>query len=102
MKRLAIAMLLSSLCVSAADVSGRWTGTAEATRDDGSTTTNEATFSLKQEGKTVTGTGGGTEESFPVRKGTIDGNILTLEFDAGERGVFKLTLTVNGDTMTGN
>jgi hypothetical protein len=101
MKNLAIAILLSAALAFAADVTGNWAGTVHATKDDGSTSSDQAQFKLKQEGTKLTGTGGGLNDSFPIENGKVEGDTITLDL-VSERGVYKLTLKLEGDTMTGD
>jgi hypothetical protein len=100
-KLLAVALFLTS-SVFAADFSGRWSGTVEGTRSDGSTSTDSVQFNLKQDGAVVTGTGGGANDTFPIGNGRVDGNTATFEIQPEGRPVFKVKVTVDGDTMTGD
>jgi hypothetical protein len=102
MKRILLSVLLCAIAAFGADFSGRWSGTAESRREDGSTGTDGVYFDLKQEGTAVTGTGGGPEDVLPINNGKVDGNTVTFEVAPEGRGVFKVTLTMNGDSMTGH
>jgi len=94
-------VLLAAWGLSAANVSGKWSGTVDV-MEDGQSRTVTALLLLKQDGNTLTGTAGcGDSDRFPIRKGTVDGNAVTLEVDAGD-AVFFVDLTVDGDQMNGN
>jgi hypothetical protein len=101
MTKLIASLLLSALCALAADVTGTWSGNVEATRGDGSTTTESAVFRLKQDGAKVTGTGGAAEDTFEIQNGKIQGDAVTFEILAGEDRIFKFVLKVEGDKLSG-
>ena len=100
-KLLAIAVLCASYAIGA-EVSGKWSGTVDVKRDDGSTNSESVYFAFKQQGDTVTGTAGGPNEAHPIEKGKVEGNTITFELAPEGRGVFKVKLTVDGDNMTGD
>ncbi|HLN01800.1 MAG TPA: hypothetical protein VK335_21100 [Bryobacteraceae bacterium] len=67
-----------------ADVSGKWSGSAELQTPDG-TQTIPITAEFKQQDKSVSGTTGKEgEEQYPIEKGQIDGSKLIFEFTAPE------------------
>jgi len=68
-----------SLCLvmAAADVSGKWK--AEFTTPDG--TPRVATFTLKADGETVTGTVAGTQDETPIKNGKIAGDQISFSAD---------------------
>ena len=101
MKRFVIAVFFSAVCAFAADLTGNWSGSVEATRDDGSTSTDGCQFKLKQEGTKLTGTGGGLNDSFEVQNGRVEGDNAVLELSPPGKGTYKVALKVDGDTMTG-
>jgi hypothetical protein len=101
MKKLLMSVVFSAVCALGADVTGNWSGTLEATRSDGSTNTDTAQFKLKQEGTSVTGMGGGPNDSFEIRNGKVDGDSLTFEVVASENRTFKVALKVDGDSASG-
>lgn len=102
MKRMLLSALLCAMSAFGTDFSGRWSGTAESRHEDGSTGTDAVYFELKQEGTAVTGTGGGPEDVLPINNGKVEGNTVTFEVTPEGRGVFKVKLTMNGDSMSGN
>jgi hypothetical protein len=97
--RLLSILAVFALSVGAADLSGKWSGTLEGTGESGS-----AFLILKQEGTTITGSGGPNEsEQHPLRNGKVEGNQLTFEVPVGEGGekVMRFKLAANGDQIEG-
>jgi hypothetical protein len=88
-----------------ADVTGKWTGSFDVT-SDGESHNDSAVLILKQDGTNITGTAGPNEEKqFKIQKGSLDGNTLKLEVvndEDGENNIIHVTLTVDGDKMTGD
>ncbi len=77
-------LLVSSAMLHAADVSGRWSGFP-------------VYLTLKQDGNTVTGSAGESEDDqIPFQSGSIDDNRLTLKL-----GPIEINLVVQGDQMSG-
>ena len=99
MKKLICCFVLSAVAL-LADVTGKWSGSF--THDEGGESKTETAYaSLTQKGNEITGTAGpSAEQQFPIKKGSIAGNKLTLEVQADE-GVFNVVLTVTGDHMMG-
>ena len=96
----AVAALLPSLAAGAdpQDVTGTWTMTVETEMGSGS-----PTFTLTQEGETVTGTYEGFFGEVPVA-GTVEGDEVTLSIEVTAQGQdMKIDYvgTVDGDTMAG-
>ncbi len=62
------------------DISGTWTGSFSITRSNGDSNDGTALLVLKQAGTEITGTVGPDDgQQFPIQKGTIDGDKITLE-----------------------
>ena len=105
MKRIAGVLTLAALCVAAAtaaDVTGKWSGSFKVTNPDGETRDGSALLMLKQTGTEVTGTVGPHEgEQHTITKGKIEGDKLTLESSDGGM-VIKLDLVVTGDRIAGD
>jgi hypothetical protein len=98
MKSLVCVLALSALCVSAADLSGKWSGTFEMMRD-GEKRSAGALMILKQEGGKISGSvGPSAEQQFPIKIGTIEESRVHLEVvpDQGP-AVVKFELTLDGD-----
>lgn len=99
MKKLICCFVLSAVALMA-DVTGKWSGSFTH-EENGESHAETAYAVLKQAGNDITGTAGPTaEQQFPIKKGVIAGSKITLEVGVDE-GVFHVTLTVNGNTMTG-
>ncbi len=118
LQRLALSTALLALVAipaqaqSKVDVGGKWEFTSEGGRGPQTTT-----FTFKQDGSTVTGTGvfafgrrgGGGGQARPpveIKNGKVDGNKLTfaveLNFGGGGQGMtLTYAATVDGDTMKG-
>jgi uncharacterized protein (DUF2147 family) len=88
---------------SAADVTGKWVGTYTITGADGAVPeTNPAVVFLKQTGSTLTGTAGQDEgEQFPIENAKIADNKITGTVNPSDGNTYAITLTANGDRMTG-
>jgi hypothetical protein len=98
MQRAILAVLLCTLPLLAADVTGTWTGTGKL--PDREVT---AHFILKQQGSTITGSVGGSEsDQQPIASGKIEGDQVTMEVPAGN-GSYKvsLKLAADGNTLKG-
>ena len=87
MMRITVACLLLmfiALPALSADLTGKWTGTAEFIGQDGQPLSRGVIFNIKQDGSTVTGDAGYDESMIaPISDGKFDGK--------------KFTLTVTGD-----
>ena len=103
MKTILLCLLLCgalAVAASAADVSGKWSGTIAS--DDGNGGSGYVV--LKQSGAKITGTGGPDENNqWPGLQGTVDGNKVTFEVKSTDDGaVYKANLVLNGDHMDGD
>lgn len=94
--RTLLSLLIAATLVVAADVdvTGKWAGTFKMNGPNGETDDSAAVLVLKQSGTAITGTLGPTEEQqFPIQKGKIDGDKITLEADHdGHPLTFNLVL----------
>jgi hypothetical protein len=81
--KLLLTTLLLTLSISAANLTGKWTGTfIDASEGNKSET---ALVNLTQDGNTITGTAGPNEgEQLPISNGKVDGNNVTFDVKAGE------------------
>jgi hypothetical protein len=101
MKRLAFSVFLMTMLASAADVTGRWSGTFTFTGGDGQQRQVPVLLILKQEGTKVTGTGGRDDDDrHEIMMAKLDGDKISLEVEAGDAPV-RLVLTIKGDELTG-
>jgi hypothetical protein len=99
-KLLAFLLLVSAISLSAdVDLTGKWSGTFEATGGDGQTGT--ALLTLKQTGTEITGSVGPNEDQqFSIQKGKIEGDKVTLEV-ANEGRTMHFALVLAGDHLKG-
>ena len=80
-KTIAVVMLLAVTAM-AADLTGKWSGTFKV---DGGDHTVPQLFILKQQGKTLTGSGGPNPgEQYPIERGRIEGSDVRFEVTTGE------------------
>src|SRR5712692_2560686 len=100
-ERLALLLLTASLAL-AGELTGKWSGSFEELKPDGSTRgTGGAFMDLKLSGQTVTGTVGPDAASqHEIRNGTLVGTKLTFEMVQGQ-GVAKFDLIFDGETIKG-
>ncbi len=105
-----LALVAVPLKAQSVDVTGKWEFTSEGGRGPMTTT-----FTFKQDGNTVTGSGvfafgrrSGDQQRPPIeiKDGTIKGDSLTfsieMQFRSGGQGMtFNYAAKVTGDTMTG-
>ena len=105
MKLLSCIFLIVALALTAAaaDVTGKWSGTFTVTGPDGSAgDSNPAFMILKQSGSTLTGTAGGDEaEQWPIENAKIENNKITGSVNPSDGATYTVSLTVDGDRMTG-
>ena len=88
----AIVFLLAASAM-AGDLTGKWSGTFKV---DGGDHSVPQLFILKQQGKTLTGSGGpNAGEQYPIENGRIDGDEVRFEITTGEwRFAYDLKQTV--------
>ncbi len=84
------------------NIAGKWTGSFNITGPDGTVKDGGAVVVLQQNGTELTGTAGPDEEQqFPITKGKIDGDKVTLEIHRGEDQVIKMALVLAEDRLKG-
>lgn len=82
MKKQMAAVLLLAVSAMAGDLTGKWSG---AFKVDGGDHNVPQLFLLKQQGKTLTGSGGpNAGEQYPIENGRIDGEEIRFELTTGE------------------
>lgn len=97
-RRFAMVCLLLAGVVWGADVNGKWTGSMVL--DSGEQGT--AAVSLKQDGATITGTAGPSEDAqFPITKGRIDGEQIVIEAHPGP-AVLRFSMKIEGNKLVGD
>ena len=100
MKSILLSLLLAAAwSLSGADLSGKWSGTADI-KDSGEVRTIPLIMVLKQEGNKLTGTIGPEEEQHPIQNGNVDGDNVTMEVDSGE-AIYYLEMKLDGDQLSG-
>ena len=100
MKSILVTLLLAfAWTLSAADLTGKWSGTVDL-KQDGEAQTIPVIMVVKQEGNKLTGTAGPEEDQHEIQNGLVDGDKVTMQVDGGD-DTFYLELTVAGDEMTG-
>jgi hypothetical protein len=92
--------LLLALSLVAAEVSGRWSGSAAVPSPDGPR--NQPVYLvIRTDGSTATGTIGESEsENRSIENGRFTGDTLTFEVPT-DSGRYKVTLKLDGDALTG-
>ena len=82
---LSVTALLLLTAYAKADVSGKWSGSAELKTPDGDSQVVRVSAEFKQQDQSVNGTTGKEgEEQYPIEKGTLEGSKLSFEFTAPE------------------
>jgi hypothetical protein len=98
-------LLASALVLSAADVdvTGKWSGSFDASGPDGQSKASTALLDLTQKGTAISGTIGPNEdERFTITKGTLDGEKITLDVDDGNGHQIHIALVLAGDHLKGD
>ena len=101
LKALGCLLFTLTLTLSAADVTGKWSGSGELKRPDGTTDGGPVYMDLKQNGQEVTGTvSTDSDRQWAIQKGRLEGQKLSFEVstpaDEAAR-VFKVELTITED-----
>jgi len=96
-------MFALAMTAAAADVTGKWSGTFVIMGPNGPMgDSNPAFLVLKQSGSTLTGTAGQDEnEQWPIDNAKIEGNKITGSVSPSDGATYTVSLTVDGDRMTG-
>ena len=105
MKMLICLLLLTGLTLSAADLTGKWSGKFDITTADGENKPDSAVMTLKVDGTKVTGTAGPNEDQqWTIKNGKLEGGKLTFEVAPegdGNSGLIVFDLVFDGDTIHG-
>ncbi len=106
MKTLICLLLLTGLTLSAADLTGKWSGQFDITTPDGELKPDSAIMHLKLDGTKVTGTAGPNEDQqWDLRNGKLEGTKLTFEVTPegdADKGLLVFDLVFDGDTIRGS
>ncbi len=82
MKKTIVLLLLFALNAMAGDLTGKWSGSFRANGADHDV---PQLFILKQQGNTLTGSGGPDKsERYPIENGRVDGDRIRFELTTGE------------------
>jgi len=100
--RLALIFVTAALAF-AADLTGKWSGTFEELKQDGSVSRSGGAYmDLKLSGETVTGVAGpDAATQNEIRNGKLVGTKLTFEIARGQ-GVMKFDLIFDGESILGS
>jgi len=100
MIRFVVLFLAAALCLCAADVSGKWTGTWENGPDGGP---GPHYMVLKQDGDKVTGTAGpNANQQMAISNGTLTGDMLKFDIGIPNGPTLKFAFKVTtADAMDG-
>lgn len=103
MTKLLCGLLLWTLALGAAELSGKWSGSFDVSSANGDSKSDTAYLDLREKAGEVTGTAGPkSDQQWPLRKGKLDGQKLTFEVLAGDDGaLLKFELTLDGDSLQG-
>jgi hypothetical protein len=94
-------LLFAVMTLSAADISGKWSGSFTMTNAEGETHEGNAFVIFKQNGTEITGSGGPDEnQQWPISKGKIEGDKITFEVQS-DGPLYKVSLTLDGDHIKG-
>jgi len=86
-----------------AGVSGKWSGTLDVKREDGSTKAEPAYLILRQEAATLSGSAGPHEgEQLSLKNGQVEGDRVTFEITMGNDRTVAFDLKVKGDQLEGD
>jgi hypothetical protein len=95
-KTLLASFVLFATSALAADFTGNWSGEGVASGQS-----HSLFFILKQDGNSVTGSGGpNAEEQHPFKSATLDGDKIILEVGIG-KGTLHFELKPDGETLKG-
>jgi len=98
---LAAAVLFLAGTVSAADLTGKWSGSVIAKTPDGETNQETAWMALTQSGNVVTGTAGpSSDKQSPITGGKIDGDQLEFKVQV-EDAVATVRVKLVGERLQG-
>lgn len=101
MKTLCFSLLLFTLSLSAADVSGKWVGSYDVTTPDGDSMKGKVVMILTQSGSEVKGTVGPDEQQqSEISKGSVQGDVIRFESQT-EGPLMKFELKLEGDHIRG-
>ena len=99
LRRIAATIVLLAATAAAGDISGKWSGSFKV---DGGDHNVPQLFILKQQGKSLTGSGGpNASEQYPIENGRVDYSKVQFELTTGE-WKFEYNLTQSSDQLQGS
>jgi hypothetical protein len=103
MIRVLFCLLISLLTLSAAEVSGKWTGSIQVKTSSGEMMTVPLMAELHQKGQKLVGTVGRyATEKQAVQNGKVEGTKVSFEVTSADSGIpFKFALTLNDTHLDG-
>src|ERR1700730_18646490 len=97
MRKILLALFVFATSALAADFTGKWSGEGVTNGD-----THPLYFVLKQDGGTLTGTGGpDANEQHDFTSAKVDGSKIVLDITVGEKGTLHFELEADGDNLKG-
>jgi hypothetical protein len=91
----------TGLAIADVNVTGSWSGSFSVAHQNGEAKDSTAQLKLIQTGTDITGTVGPNEhEQFPIQRGKIEGDKITLEVDHDGNKI-KFDLVLVADRITG-
>ena len=95
-------LLLAAMTLSAADISGKWSGSFTVTGAGGESEEQTAFVIFQQKGTELTGSGGPDEsQQWPILKGKVEGNRITFEVQS-DGPLYKVDVMLVGDHIKGD
>jgi hypothetical protein len=95
-------LLLAAMTLSAADISGKWSGSFTVTGPGGESQEETAFVIFQQKGTELTGSGGPDEsQQWPILKGKVEGNRITFEVQS-DGPLYKVDVMLVGDHIKGD
>jgi hypothetical protein len=95
-------LLSAAMTLSAADISGKWSGNFTTTGPGGESETDTAFIIFQQKGTELTGSGGPDESrQWPILKGKVEGNRITFEVQS-DGPLYKVDVMLVGDHIKGD
>ena len=95
-------LVFAAMTLSAADISGKWSGSFTMTGPDGDNQHDTAFVILQQKGTELTGSGGPDESrQWPILKGKVEGDRITFEVQS-DGPLYKVDCKLVGDHIQGD
>jgi hypothetical protein len=97
MRNVLLALLLLATSASAADFTGKWSGEGVTNGES-----HSLYFVLKQNGDTLTGSGGpAADQQHDFKSAKIEGSKIIVDIAVGDKGTLHFELEADGDTLKG-